>query len=82
LALRYQEELGIKIVPFSMLSYVPSLDQYLPADEVPPNMHTMSISGTQLRHALRTNQPIPDWFSFPEVVTILRQAYTLDKSIV
>ncbi|KCV69380.1 sulfate adenylyltransferase [Fonticula alba] len=71
---KYKAELNIEIVPFQMVSYLPDTDEYVPADEVKPNMRTLDISGTELRRRLRTGAPIPEWFSYPEVVRILRES--------
>lgn len=40
------------------------------------------ISGTQQRKLLRENKPIPNWFSYPEIISILRNEFMLDKGIV
>jgi sulfate adenylyltransferase len=71
---KYKAEIGIEIVPFQMVSYIPDLDEYIPVDEVTPNTKTLDISGTELRRRLKTGAPIPEWFSYPEVVKILRES--------
>lgn len=58
-----------------MVSYCPELDEYIAEDEVPKGTKALNISGTQLRQALKSGAPIPEWFSYPEVVQILRKAY-------
>ncbi|XWV26177.1 sulfate adenylyltransferase [Tupanvirus soda lake] len=40
------------------------------------------ISGTQQRKLLRENKPIPNWFSYPQIINILRNEFELDKGIV
>ena len=42
----YQEEVGMKMVPFSMLTYVEDKDAYMTEDEIPEGARTLSISGT------------------------------------
>lgn len=66
------DELNIKIVPFRMVTYLPEEDRYAPIDTIDPNTKTANISGTELRNRLRTGDEIPEWFSYPEVVKILR----------
>jgi len=75
IALKYQNELGVKIMPFQMMVYVESKDTYYPVDQVPEGEKTANISGTKLRHLLRTGGEIPSWFTYPEVVNILRTSY-------
>ncbi|KAJ2516172.1 Sulfate adenylyltransferase [Coemansia sp. RSA 1939] len=74
LVLQFRDELHIEVVPFQMLTYLPDTDEYLPANEVPAGVNTLNISGTELRRRLKTGAPIPEWFSYPEVVRILREA--------
>ena len=71
----YQDELGIQMVPFKMMVYVEDRDAYMPVDEVPEDMKTKSISGTELRDRLADGRDIPSWFSFPEVIAELRRTY-------
>ncbi len=70
----HEEELGIKMVPFKMMVYVEDRAEFQPEDEVPKGVRTLNISGTELRRRLDKGLEIPDWFSFPEVVTELRHA--------
>lgn len=71
---KHIKEIGIEVVPFRAVSYVPELDEYIPADEITPGTQTLDISGTELRRRLKTGAPIPEWFSYPEVVRILRES--------
>ncbi|ORZ09622.1 sulfate adenylyltransferase [Absidia repens] len=72
---KFKDEIGIEIVPFQMVTYCPDSDEYMPADEVPEGIKTLNISGTELRRRLKTGLPIPEWFSYPEVVKVLRQSH-------
>ncbi len=71
----YQEELGIKMVPFKLMVYVSEEDKYMPVDEVPADVKPKKLSGTELRERLLDGREIPSWFSFPEVVKELRRTY-------
>ena len=72
---KYREELGIEVVPFQMMTYLPDSDEYKPVDEVTKGTRTLDISGTELRNRLRTGAEIPEWFSYPEVVKVLRESH-------
>lgn len=72
---KYRAELGIEVVPFQQMIYLPDSDEYKPDDEVKPGVRTLNISGTELRSRLRTGTDIPEWFSYPEVVKVLRQSH-------
>lgn len=69
---QYAEELGMIIVPFKMMVFVPSQDQYMPIDEVQKGVEYASISGTELRERLRDGRSLPDWFTYPEVAAELQ----------
>lgn len=72
---KYKEEIGIEVVPFQMMTYLPDTDEYAPVDEIKPGTKTLNISGTELRRRLRTGTQIPEWFSYPEVVKVLRESH-------
>ncbi|MFQ5555309.1 MAG: bifunctional sulfate adenylyltransferase/adenylylsulfate kinase [Acidimicrobiia bacterium] len=75
LVLAHEEELGVTLVPFKLMVFVPEDDRYYPIDEVPEGAETLSISGTELRRRLATGEEIPEWFSYPEVVQELRRTH-------
>ncbi|MFH1852158.1 MAG: bifunctional sulfate adenylyltransferase/adenylylsulfate kinase [Candidatus Neomarinimicrobiota bacterium] len=70
----YEDEIGIKVVPFRRMLYVEDRAEYRPIDEIPEGVRTLSISGTELRRRLDKGLDIPDWFSYPEVVAELRRS--------
>ncbi|AOA60938.1 ATP sulfurylase [Komagataella phaffii CBS 7435] len=71
---KYKDELDIQVVPFRMVTYLPDEDRYAPIDTVKEGTRTLNISGTELRKRLRDGTHIPEWFSYPEVVKILRES--------
>ena len=72
---KYRKELGIEVVPFQQMIYLPDSDEYKPDDEVRPGTRTLNISGTELRSRLKSGRDIPEWFSYPEVVRVLRESH-------
>ncbi len=72
---KYQEELGVTMVPFRMMVYVQDRDAYFPEDAVPDGSRVMNISGTELRGRLAKGREIPEWFTYPEVVKELQRTY-------
>ena len=71
----HQDEIGIEMVDFKHMVYVQERAQYEPADEIKDkdDVTILNISGTELRRRLAEGLEIPEWFSFPEVVTELRR---------
>ncbi|MFK8013741.1 MAG: bifunctional sulfate adenylyltransferase/adenylylsulfate kinase [Marinicellaceae bacterium] len=75
LLLKYEEEIGIKMVAFEMMLYSSDRAQYVPASEVKEGENILNISGTELRRRLQQGIDIPPWFSYPEVVRILQKSH-------
>ena len=63
------------MVPFQEMVYVEDRAQYLPANEISPNMKVSTVSGTEFRRRLREGLEIPHWYSFPTVVDELRKSF-------
>lgn len=73
---QYEEELGVKMVPFKELVYLVDEDRYEERTKVPPGAKTARISGTQVREEyLAKGKPLPSWFTRPETAKILMEAY-------
>jgi sulfate adenylyltransferase len=70
-----EKELGVTMVPFKMVVYLPDEDRYVPLDEVPEGTKTLSISGTELRERLADGREIPEWFTFSRVAAELRRTH-------
>jgi sulfate adenylyltransferase len=76
LAEQYSPELGVKIVPFTMLVYLPDDGRYEEVSKVAAGVRTANISGTQVRDDyLNNGRKLPDWFTRPEVAEILAESY-------
>lgn len=71
----HADEMGMTIMPFQEMVYVKERKIYAPLNELHPSETALSISGTQLRENLLAGKMIPDWFSFPDIIQELREAY-------
>ena len=72
---QYQTEIQIQMIPFEEMVYVKERKQYHPINELQPQENALTLSGTALRQLLSKDEPIPTWFSFPEIINELRAAY-------
>lgn len=73
---RHSAELGVGVIPFEELVYLPDEDRYEEVSHVSSRARTASISGTQVRQEyLNKGCTLPDWFTRPEVAEILAEAY-------
>ncbi len=72
----YSDELGVKVIPFRLVSYIPDEDRYEEISKIPQGTKTLSLSGTQVREEFLGNgKPLPEWFTRPEVAAILADSY-------
>jgi sulfate adenylyltransferase len=73
---QYEHEIGVKMIPFEMLVYLPDQDRYVEEKDVPKGAKTANISGTQVRDDyLAKGKLLPAWFTRPETAEILREMY-------
>ena len=72
---KHESEIGVTMVPFSMMVYLENEDRYVPDNEVPQGARVLNISGTELRDRLNEGRDIPAWFTYPEVVRELRRSF-------
>ena len=74
---KYSEEIGVTMIPFEEMVYVPELGQYVEKTEAEKNGYKyFVISGTQVREEyIKKQRLLPEWFTVPEVAQILLSAY-------
>jgi sulfate adenylyltransferase len=76
LVTQYEDEIGVKVIPFSEMLYLPEEDRYEEASNIPEGTQTASISGTQVREEfLAKGRLLPAWFTRPETAEILAESY-------
>jgi len=69
-------EVGVKMMPFETMVYLPDEDRYELTSKVPEGTKIADISGTQVREDyLAKGLPLPEWFTRPESAQILLDAY-------
>lgn len=70
-----EEELNIKIIKSQWIVYVENRDTYMALDKVKEEDNVLHISGTKQRELLTKGEPIPSWFTFPDIEEELRKSY-------
>ena len=71
-----EEQVGVKMVPFELVVYLPDEDCYELASQVPEGANVAMISGTQVREDyLAKGIPLPEWFTREESAQILLEAH-------
>jgi len=71
----YAAEIGVNVIPFEEMVYLPLEDEFRTADRLPSGCQSISISGSEIRQRLRTGRRIPEWMTFPEVMDELQKGY-------
>ncbi len=80
LAVKYASQIGIKIIPFSEMAYDKISGTYVEVTEKnKKSMNIKRISGTQFRQMLREDEKVPEWFSFPPVIKVLKRRVKKQK---
>lgn len=73
---RHKAEIGVGVVPFRELVYLPDERRYEDVSRISASTRTASISGTQVRELyLNNGRLLPEWFTRPEVAEILAESY-------
>jgi len=73
---QHKAEIGVKMIPFEMLVYLPDEQRYVEEKDVPKGAKVANISGTQVRDDyLAKGKLLPEWFTRPETAEILRETY-------
>lgn len=71
-----RQEIGVETVPFDELVYLPDKDRYEEKSHLLKDQTFRQISGTEVRtRYLPNGEPLPSWFTRPEVARILSDAY-------
>ncbi len=78
LASAHADEVGIEVVTSEELAYSTDRGEYVSHDELKEGEEIENISGTEFRRLLNEGEDIPEWFSFPESITILRESVKRD----
>ena len=60
--IEYKDEIGIEVVPFKFMVYLPKEDRYEAIDNIKKDSDFKTISGTELRELLDKGKKIPEWF--------------------
>jgi sulfate adenylyltransferase len=69
---KYESEIGVKMIPFQEIVYLPDEDRFEEQDRVPAGIRVATLSGTQVRDEYLSNgKSLPEWFTRPETAAIL-----------
>lgn len=69
---KYENEIGIKMIPFNFMVYLPEKRCYESIEKIKQGDKFETISGTDLRKILEQGKKLPQWFTYPEIAEELR----------
>ena len=73
---QFSDELGVSVIPFEELVYMPDAGTYHERSTVDTNKRFFALSGNAIRREyLDKGLQIPDWYMRPEVAEILARSY-------
>jgi sulfate adenylyltransferase len=76
LAEQHSAEMGVEILPFQELVYLPDEDRYEERTAVPEGTRILVLSGSQVRDEyLARGRSLPEWFTRPETAAILAERH-------
>ncbi|MGB0750527.1 MAG: bifunctional sulfate adenylyltransferase/adenylylsulfate kinase [Gammaproteobacteria bacterium] len=71
---KHQDEIGIEVVPFEEHAYSRERKRYVPVSQV-ADEDVQSYSTADFNKALSMGDPVPEWYTYPEVVDVLKHAH-------
>jgi sulfate adenylyltransferase len=73
---KYSEEIGVGVISFDEMLYLPDEQRFEEKSKISKNAKTLALSGTQIREDfLFQGKPLPDWFTRRETAEILAESY-------
>ncbi len=76
LVAEHEAEIGVKMLPFDEMVYLPEEDRYEQVTRVADGVKVANISGTQVRDEfLAKGKELPEWFTRKATAAVLRSAY-------
>jgi sulfate adenylyltransferase len=73
---RHSAELGVQVMPFHEMVYLPDGDRYELSADVPAHVRTLSLSEDAVRDEyLAKGKLLPEWFTRKETAAILADSY-------
>ncbi|NNF99308.1 MAG: bifunctional sulfate adenylyltransferase/adenylylsulfate kinase [Desulfobacteraceae bacterium] len=71
----YGEQIGISVMAYDKMVYLPFEDEYRQKHKIPRGSKTIVFTGQDIRDRIRTGRKMPEWASFPEIINCIQKAY-------
>jgi sulfate adenylyltransferase len=70
------DKIGVQLIAYPRMVYVEDRAEHLPEPEAPAAARLLTLSGEEFRRRMQAGLKIPDWYSFPEVLSELHRQST------
>lgn len=67
------ERIGVRLIAYPRMVYVEDRAEHLPESEAPAGARLLTLSGEEFQRRMQAGLKIPDWYSFPEVLSELHR---------
>ena len=67
------EKMGVHLIAYPRMVYVEDRAEHLPESEAPAGARLLTLSGEEFQRRMQTGLKVPDWYSFPEVLSELHR---------
>ncbi len=74
---KFDDKLGISIIPAKNMVYMEKEDAFFPKEKITKGRTFLSIREYELKELLYSGKDIPYWFTFPEIANELKHAYPM-----
>ncbi len=75
LSVKFAGEIGMDVLPFQEMVYLPFEDEFKTLVEIRPETKYIAMTGSEIRERIKAGKKIPDWATFPEVIEELQRTY-------
>ena len=69
------QAIGVKLIAYPRMVYDEDRDEHIAADDAAPGARLRTLPGDEFHRRMQRGLRIPDWYSFPELVTELRRQH-------
>lgn len=67
------DKIGVHLIAYPRMVYVEDRAEHMPESEAPANARILTLTGLEFQRRMQAGLKIPEWYSFPEVITELQR---------
>ena len=67
------EKIGVQLIAYPRMVYVEDRAEHMPESEAPTGSRILTLTGQEFQRRMQAGLKIPEWYSFPEVITELQR---------